>query len=121
MIRRWQSFSRLVLGLLVLAVMCSAAVWFFMRGSENPQPETRAAVRLLWTFEPPQRGGIMSSPLVDGDRVVVAVIADNPFAPRGSLFCLDRHTRQVLWKYDDNQRMLPVYSSPCLADGRLYI
>ena len=30
MIRRWQSFSRLVLGLLVLAVMCSAAVWFFM-------------------------------------------------------------------------------------------
>ena len=24
----------------------------------------------------------MSSPLVDGDRVVVAVIADNPFAPR---------------------------------------
>ena len=43
------------------------------------------AVAVLWAFESPERGGIISSPLVAGERVYVAAIHDSVFSPAGAI------------------------------------
>jgi outer membrane protein assembly factor BamB len=62
----------------------------------------------------------MAEPLLAGDRLYVGFVRDDAFSPRGALYCLDRHTRAVRWQFDDGGRMLPTYSRPCLAGGRLF-
>jgi outer membrane protein assembly factor BamB len=79
-----------------------------------------AAVAVAWTFEPQERGAIVSSPLVDGDRVFVAAIRDAGFTSSGVVYCLDRATGRVRWRFDDDGKLQHMYSSPCLAQGRLY-
>jgi outer membrane protein assembly factor BamB len=79
------------------------------------------AVRVVWTFEPPERGAIVSSPLVAGDRVYVAAIQDLGPSSSGAVYALDRATGKVKWKFDAAGTMLPTYSSPCLDSGRLYL
>jgi hypothetical protein len=45
-----------------------------------------------------------------------------PSAPApAALYCLERETRRIVWTFDDNGKMQPMYSSPCLAEGRIYI
>jgi outer membrane protein assembly factor BamB len=77
--------------------------------------------RLVWTFRAPDKGGISSSPLVDGDRIYVAAAHDSVFQSYGALYCLDRMTGTEVWTFHDDKKMKPVFSSPCIADGKLYI
>jgi outer membrane protein assembly factor BamB len=80
-------------------------------------PET---LSVLWTFETPQRGAVWSSPVVEGDRVYAAAIRDG-LVGKGAVYCLARDTGRVVWTFDDDGRVLPVFSSSCLGGGRLYV
>jgi outer membrane protein assembly factor BamB len=110
--RYWRA-GGLLLGALALACAALAIP------TSPPQPEP--AVRVVWTFEQHERGAIISSPLVAGNRVYVGAIRDSAFAPSGVVYGLDRATGKVAWKFDDGGAMKHMYSSPCLGDGRLYI
>ena len=89
-----------------------------------PRAQADAAfVDVAWTFEPEESGTIFSSPLVVGDRIYVAAAhAPKPSQIYGAVYCLDRATHQLVWSFDNDLQMKPVsISSPCLADGRLFI
>lgn len=86
--------------------------------SDSRQIET---VAVAWTFEAQKRGAIISSPLIAGDRIYVAALHDTAFSNAGAVYCLDRQTGKCVWSFDDGGKMQHMYSSPCLADGRLYI
>lgn len=117
--RRWSLFGKIV-GLVV--VVCMASYWIlFASRDSGTTPIEKAPFQVLWTFEPPDRGAIISSPLVDEEKLFVAAIHDTAFNSRGAVYCLDRKTRKVLWKFNDDGTMQHMYSSPCLAEGRLYI
>jgi outer membrane protein assembly factor BamB len=77
--------------------------------------------RLVWTFRAPDKGGVSSSPLVDGDHIYVAAAHDSVFKSYGALYCLDRATGDLRWTFHDGKKMKPAFSSPCIADGRLFI
>jgi eukaryotic-like serine/threonine-protein kinase len=86
------------------------------------RPGTAApAVTVAWTFEPAERGAIISSPVVEGDRVYVAAVRDQGLASSGVVYALDRATGKVLWQFDNGGEMQQTYSTPCLASGRLYV
>jgi outer membrane protein assembly factor BamB len=74
-----------------------------------------------WTFVPDAAGYIASSPLVDGDRVYAAAAHGSAFKPFGRVYCVDRATGKHVWTFNDGGRMRQAFSSPCVADGRLYI
>jgi outer membrane protein assembly factor BamB len=78
-------------------------------------------VAVVWTFEPRERGSFASSPLVAGERVYIAAEHRAGFSAFGTLYCLDRATGKELWHFDNDQEMKPVFSSPCLAGGRLFV
>jgi outer membrane protein assembly factor BamB len=80
-----------------------------------------AGVAVVWTFAPPERGAILSSPVVAGNRIYVAALLDIHGSTQGAVYCIDRDTGRPLWKFDDAGQMQQVYSTPCLAGGRLYI
>src|SRR5262249_41845553 len=42
-------------------------------------------------------------------------------ASTGAVYCLARGTGKMVWKFNDGGTMLHMFSSPCLADGRLYL
>jgi outer membrane protein assembly factor BamB len=67
-----------------------------------------------------ERCWIASSPAVDGERVYVGVVFPPPFGG-GAVYCIDRATGKELWMFNDKGDMKDVFSSPCAADGRLYI
>jgi outer membrane protein assembly factor BamB len=74
---------------------------------------------VVWTFDVGS-GSVISSPLVAEDRVYIATIQGAGFSSYGVLYCLNRETGQVVWKFDNDGEMLQGYSTPCLAGGRLY-
>jgi outer membrane protein assembly factor BamB len=114
LLRRWPVW----LGCLALL----AILIFFLHYQFQRVPEPSALpVRIMWTFEPVERGAIVSSPLVTDDHIFVGVIHDVGFSSVGAVYCLDRLTGKELWKFDDDARMQHMFSSPCLSDGRLYI
>jgi outer membrane protein assembly factor BamB len=65
-------------------------------------------------------GMALASPLIAGDRAYVAV-GHGALARYGVVYCMDLKTHKMLWTFDAGQKMKYCYSSPCLADGRIYI
>ncbi|MFL5243917.1 MAG: PQQ-binding-like beta-propeller repeat protein [Gemmataceae bacterium] len=88
--------------------------------SSGNEESTAQYVGESWKFIPEGIGLIASTPLVDGDRVFVAT-AQGALRKYGKLFCLDSATGEKQWEFDDGGEMNEAFSSPCLADGRLYI
>src|ERR1051326_8692822 len=118
-----RSFVLAVLGLATVMCVCVFGFRFSVFGpwilkTENRKPKT---IDVVWTFEAPERGAIVSSPLVAGEQIYVGVIRDVGFLPLGAVYCLDRATGKIRWQFDDDGAMQQTASSPCLADGRLYI
>ncbi len=78
--------------------------------------------RVAWRFQPNvERCWIASSPTVDGDRVYIGVVFPSAFKGSGAVYCVDRKTGKELWTFNDGGDMKDVFSSPCVADGRVYI
>jgi outer membrane protein assembly factor BamB len=88
------------------------------KGSGDPVLHFRG---VAWKFEAKDRGNFSSSPLVEGDRIYIAAFHQAGFSSFGAVYCLDRVSGKGLWKFDDGGEMKPVFSTPCVADGRLYI
>jgi outer membrane protein assembly factor BamB len=81
-----------------------------------------APYRVAWRFRPPvDRCWMASSPVVDGDRVYVGVVMPSAFQGSGAVYCIDRRSGKPIWMFNEGGDMKDVFSSPCLADGRLYI
>jgi outer membrane protein assembly factor BamB len=109
-----------VLGLTTLP-RAAAARGTTTGGDQAAAADGRRAV-VAWKFEAPAAGWFASSPLVAGDRVYQAAApGDSLFQTHGTLYCLDRATGKPVWTFDNDQKLKPVFSTPCLANGRLYI
>src|SRR5262249_54613511 len=86
-----------------------------------PRSRQAEGVKLVWTFAPRERGAIISSPTVQEDRIYVAAIQEAGFSNYVVVYCLNRAMGEALWHFDDDGAMQQVFSSPCLAAGRLYV
>jgi outer membrane protein assembly factor BamB len=67
------------------------------------------------------QGMVVSAPLIIGDKIYVSVAHKAGIPTFGTVYCLDRKTRKELWAFDDGGSMKQIFSSPVVADGRLYI
>ncbi|MFL5340752.1 MAG: PQQ-binding-like beta-propeller repeat protein [Gemmataceae bacterium] len=110
---RWLLFASL---LAVLAV----GAWRFWPRPVTPPPAVRNPEK-LWMFEQPQRGRVYSSPCLAGGRVFVGAIHDIAFDSHGCVYALDADTGKRLWMFDNDGQMRFTFSSPAMADGRLFI
>lgn len=104
-------------GLLTAAV----ALWPWPRSLSTTADDRPGPFCIVWTFEQVERGAILAAPLVAGDFVYVAAIQDAGFQGRGVVHCLRRDTGKWVWTFDGGGTMRRTYSTPCLADGRLYV
>jgi outer membrane protein assembly factor BamB len=92
------------------------------RADESVTTTDRWQYRVAWRFQPKvERCWIASSPRVDDGRVYTAVVLPSAFASSGALYCLDRKRGEEIWMFNDGGGMKDVFSSPCLAGGRVYI
>jgi outer membrane protein assembly factor BamB len=96
-------------------------------GAVQSADGTRSAefVKATPLFAPQGIGGAMyARPLIDGDRIYAAVAYQpSAFGTPGNLYCIERSTGKVLWDFNsvNGQRMKEVFSSPCIADGRVFV
>jgi outer membrane protein assembly factor BamB len=91
-------------------------------GDESDSPGAGWRYRVVWRFRPPvERCWIASSPTVEGDHVYIGVVLASAFRSSGAVYCVDRRTGKELWMFNDGGDMKDVFSSPCVADGRVYI
>lgn len=77
--------------------------------------------RQVWQFTPAGPSDVAASPVVAGDRVYLGVIHGGVFRKSGAVYCLDRETGKELWRFDNDGDMKQMFSSPCVAGGRVYI
>ena len=103
-----------------LVIAGLAAAWFGLQGGTG-QPTGISAPDVAWVFEAREAGAIISTPAVDAGRMYVSAIRDVPAVAHGAVICLDAATGKTLWTFDDDGRMLHMYSSCTLAEGRLYV
>lgn len=111
-----------ILGLGTLAPDATAVVI-----GPDDDPETGvsrllvSAPELVWQpVEARDRGQFDSSPIVDGDRVFIAAAHSSGFSATGRLYCFDRNTGKELWSFDDGGNLKQVFSTPAVADGKIY-
>jgi outer membrane protein assembly factor BamB len=109
-----------LLGLATLAALILGGRLLFRRDTP-PAGEQRPPVQVAWSFQQPDCGAIISSPRVATDRLYVGAIRDHGLSSSGVVYCLDAATGRIVWEFDDDGAMQHMYSSPCLADGLLYI
>jgi outer membrane protein assembly factor BamB len=113
-VKWWRLASETVM-LAALAIFCLALAATML------PPSRTSGVTVAWIFEPPDRGAICASPLIMADRVFVSAIHGNGFSDFGAVYCVDRQTGKDIWKFNDAGRMKQSFSSPCGADGRVYV
>jgi outer membrane protein assembly factor BamB len=79
-------------------------------------------VRVVWMFEPAERGAIWSSPFcwLD-DRIYVGAIHGGGTSTSGALYCIDRESGKQIWKFNDGGHMKEVFSSPQCGYGRVFV
>src|SRR6185437_14292580 len=106
---------------LVLVGLILLALTVFLGLTFHRTPSKANGPTLVWMFEQPQRGAILSAPVVTGDGLCVAAIRDSALAPSGVVYGLSRLDGTVRWTFDDDGAMLHTISTPCLCDGRLYV
>lgn len=115
-------------GLWAGACACAVAGVALMGGPRGPAVVTGGTgggVKLveqpLWVFEPKDKGEIVSSPCVTPERVYVTVHhRPNPVQQYGIVYALDPNTGNILWEFDDDGNLKPMFCSPVYADGKLY-
>jgi outer membrane protein assembly factor BamB len=74
-------------------------------------------------FSPQGAGGALyARPLIGGDRAYVAgAMAGALNSTFGAVYCVERSTGRQVWSFNNDGKMKQVLSSPCLADGKLYV
>jgi outer membrane protein assembly factor BamB len=78
-------------------------------------------LRQVWKFEPGGQGDVSSSPTLAGKQVYIGLIGGNIIEKTGAIYCLNRDTGKEIWHFDNKGKMRPPHSSPCVANGRVYI
>ena len=86
-----------------------------------PPGRANTTMKVIWAFEPSERGAIVSTPLVSGQHIYIGAIRDGADRSRGAVYAIDRRTGKTEWQFDDEGRMLNMFSTPCLDGHRLYI
>jgi outer membrane protein assembly factor BamB len=82
----------------------------------GPKPEF---VGVKWRFPTKESGLFVSSPLVDGNRVLAA--SAHPSFKGGTLWCLNLNSGKEIWNFIDDGDLKQVFSSPAIADGKVFI
>jgi outer membrane protein assembly factor BamB len=88
---------------------------------EGPPDDGTALYRVVWRYRPPAPSWIASSPLAEGERLYVGVVHATAFRTAGAVYCVERATGRLVWSFNNKGAMKDVFSSPHLANGRLYI
>lgn len=88
-------------------------------GGHDP---AQAKVKLTDTkvFEIAGADQVMSGVTIDGDALYFGTSSQTSFRTSGQVFCVDRHTGAVRWKYkpDDSK---PVFCTPIVSNGRVFV
>jgi outer membrane protein assembly factor BamB len=126
--RRWVATQRrdpspglpgegIMLGGMMLAATGLAVTLTGPATVEDPE----ALFRVVWHFRLPEKCWVASSPAAVDDRLYVGVVQSSAFSSSGWVYCLDRATGRPLWTFNDGGRMKDVFSSPAVADDKVYI
>jgi outer membrane protein assembly factor BamB len=72
-------------------------------------------------FEIPEAHQVFSGVTLAGDRLYLGAGKQTGFGAYGFVFCLDRDTGRTHWKFDADEELKPVFCTPTVADGRLFV
>lgn len=92
-------------------------------GTETGDAEDSFGPKLadIRVFELPDVHQVMSNGLtVEGDRLYLGAAKLGLSSSYGSVHCLDRKTGEQKWKFDNDEDLNPVYSTPTVANGKVY-
>jgi len=121
------SVSTETVGLWAGGFACAMAGMFFLApvGDQAAVTRGQAGITLqaepVWVFQPDEGGEIVSSPLVVGERVIVAVHHRQGFTQYGRVYALDKESGKELWQFDDGGNLKPLFSSPAAGGDVVYI
>jgi outer membrane protein assembly factor BamB len=122
------AISAETVGLWAGSFACAIAGVALMGGPRGPamvQGGGKSGVVLaeqpIWTFEPKEKGEILSTPCIVADRVFVAVHHRQGFDQYGRVYALDAQSGAIVWEFDDDGALKPTFSSPVFAYGKLFV
>lgn len=112
---QWRNRLGLLFLLLPGIILVTLPLW-------KPKPAALPFLtpRIIWTFEPPQRGGIVAGLALHDDRLYTTVVRDTGMSTSGAAYCLNRYDGKVLWEFDDQRRMLHTISTPFATASEVY-
>ncbi|VTS04930.1 outer membrane protein assembly factor BamB family protein [Tuwongella immobilis] len=82
-------------------------------------PET--IQRIVWEYQPDGSGTVDSTPLIANNRVYAALAMRSGFSESGQVIALDQDTGKLVWQFDDDGGLRPIFSSPTLAGDLLLV
>jgi outer membrane protein assembly factor BamB len=111
----------LLVHLLVLGVflMREGNVQGEVRQGSAVEPGVPKFLGEKWVMRTKPSGAFVSSPITWNGRVYAA--SAHPSFKFGTLYCLESADKSQVWKFDDEGDLKQVFSTPTIADGRLFI
>jgi outer membrane protein assembly factor BamB len=78
---------------------------------------------LAWQqpFEAEDRGEFSASPAVTPERIFIAGMHGSGLRNWGVVYAIDPASGGKLWQFDDDGDLKPVFCSPCVAEGKVFI
>ena len=89
-------------------------------GSNYGPPALLHDGKPVWRYEMEDFGTILANPLETPTGIVVAAQLTDGLKFFGRVACIDAKTGEMKWEFDADNTLLPVMSSPALANGKIY-
>lgn len=108
-------FSGETVVLAAIAGACAAIAFIDKKNEEQP-------LQIVWVFQPDDPGAFLASPCLDPNqkRVYVAAAHQSGFSRWGAIYAVDTETGKEVWRFTDDGKLKPIFSSPDAFSGKLY-
>lgn len=93
-------------------------------GTETGEADDAIGPRLadIKVFEITDAHQVMSNGLsLDGDRLYFGAAKPGLSSSYGFVYCIDRNTGKTHWKFDNDEDLNPVYSTPTVHAGKVFV
>jgi outer membrane protein assembly factor BamB len=77
--------------------------------------------QIVWVFEPGRSGAFFSPPCVTMDLIYIAAAHRDGLQESGGVYAIERASGRVIWSWNNNDVLRPVFGTPHLNAGRLYV
>jgi outer membrane protein assembly factor BamB len=98
-----------------------AVAGIYLGSRQTPRSQAVSPLHLLWCFSAPRPGGVVASPRISGDNLLLTAIHVQGFRLDGMVYAIDTSSGKLKWTFDADGEMLASASTALVVNDLMYL